>query len=482
MKKVIYTIIIYSFLQLLFFMCLLIFDSDKKQKFNKAPEGFAIMLFDETKNDYTEVEGIPIGFYELNSDKSYCTNGGNITSYDRKTGKLNYSINGSDKCVIYIDVLPDKEEPALAVTSEYFKTITIDFTDDIALSGYAVTSNNVSPGSWTEISGTSSTVTYEASELGEYYIWVKDWAGNISSIPATIGQKLILAGYYFYDDYNSAEKTLEEILLLFDNIFGYSMQENISFSTFQNYEYDNIIFNSNDSIYLAKNSYVGNIVQYNGILSKNIYFCTSSTCNNSNSSFASSASAGSPWGQLTGDITHFYLYYYLPCFSENTYVYIYDEKRKRKLRRKIKRIKVGDIVYTYDEIIGKVVRKKVKNVFFGKNNKMCDIYINNEVLTVTQCHMVYTKDKGYIKAKALTKEDLLINNLVKIDNIIVYKLDKPQNVVTIELEDGHGLIVGKKQVVMLSLISIVVLFPINVDAETTSPTPPAPPAPPSLCS
>ena len=73
-------------------------------KFVPAPEGFAVMIFDEEEQDYVESDGIPIGGYKLNSEKSYCTNGGTIDKYNTTKGSVEYSIDGTDECVIYLDI------------------------------------------------------------------------------------------------------------------------------------------------------------------------------------------------------------------------------------------------------------------------------------------------------------------------------------------------------------------------------------------
>ena len=77
----------------------------KEIEYKPLPEGFAVMIYDEEKQDYVESEELPTGGYALNKDKSYCTNGGTIDSYSRSSGTVAYTVEGTDECVIYLDIL-----------------------------------------------------------------------------------------------------------------------------------------------------------------------------------------------------------------------------------------------------------------------------------------------------------------------------------------------------------------------------------------
>ena len=65
-------------------------------------------------------------------------------------------------------------------------TISATLQDNVALSGYYVTSDstyscsNATPGNWNGISGTSYSMNEVVTEQGTYYIWVKDATGNTS--------------------------------------------------------------------------------------------------------------------------------------------------------------------------------------------------------------------------------------------------------------------------------------------------------------
>ena len=65
--------------------------------------------------------------------------------------------------------------------------VSLQLSDDIGLSGYAVTSSSSQPSSWSSLSSTSTTTPYSvAQSTATYYAWVKDNAGNVSSKKFTI--------------------------------------------------------------------------------------------------------------------------------------------------------------------------------------------------------------------------------------------------------------------------------------------------------
>ena len=73
----------------------------------------------------------------------------------------------------------DREEPKIEVSVEG-KEATIKLTDNLALAGYQVTTEETESSNWETISGTSVSKTYIAEKAGTYYIHVKDEAGNTS--------------------------------------------------------------------------------------------------------------------------------------------------------------------------------------------------------------------------------------------------------------------------------------------------------------
>ena len=67
------------------------------------------------------------------------------------------------------------------------KTLTMNFSDnESGLAGYAVTTTETTPTTWTSISGTSVSKTQTITANGTYYVWVKDKAGLVSHVSKTI--------------------------------------------------------------------------------------------------------------------------------------------------------------------------------------------------------------------------------------------------------------------------------------------------------
>ena len=75
----------------------------------------------------------------------------------------------------------------------------------------------------------------------------------------------------------------------------------------------------------------------------------------------------------------------------------------------ISRIKIGDLVLTKE---GKF--RKVNNVFINdaKNVKIVKIYFNNQNITLTSEHPIYT-ERGYIKAEDITSHDKILVKSIK---------------------------------------------------------------------
>ena len=92
-------------------------------------------------------------------------------------GTVTDSIGNVGMCELVVKVDKDKPTAKISLTGA---TATITLTDNYGLSGYGVNTSDSSEPSYTDISGTSTTETYTASEIGTYYVWVKDSAGNIN--------------------------------------------------------------------------------------------------------------------------------------------------------------------------------------------------------------------------------------------------------------------------------------------------------------
>ena len=88
----------------------------------------AIMVYDNERESYLKQSNIPVGSYELESEKSYCVNGGEITGYDKTLGVITYNFFTSDKCYIYLkkidlqtNISLDNNNSVVNYTLEYSK-------------------------------------------------------------------------------------------------------------------------------------------------------------------------------------------------------------------------------------------------------------------------------------------------------------------------------------------------------------------------
>lgn len=77
----------------------------KKNNVENKNNSIAIMIKENGATDYTlsSSSSIPIGKYKLNEEKTICENGGKISDYNSKMGKIKMSLLGSDKCYLYFD-------------------------------------------------------------------------------------------------------------------------------------------------------------------------------------------------------------------------------------------------------------------------------------------------------------------------------------------------------------------------------------------
>ena len=155
----------------------------------KKQNNLAIMIKEDGATDYTKSSSkdIPKGNYTLNRDKSYCKNNGVIGDYDSTLGKVSFSFIGTDSCYLYFDYKDNP--PEILNVSVTGKTLTADLTDDNNLSGYAVNTSNVTPSSWTSISGKNYKLNITISTPGTYYLWVKDNSDNITKYENIIVNK-----------------------------------------------------------------------------------------------------------------------------------------------------------------------------------------------------------------------------------------------------------------------------------------------------
>ncbi|WP_304176828.1 polymorphic toxin-type HINT domain-containing protein [Leptotrichia trevisanii] len=106
--------------------------------------------------------------------------------------------------------------------------------------------------------------------------------------------------------------------------------------------------------------------------------------------------------------------------------------------KNIENIKEGDFVYSFDEITEKVMLKEVKNIIVSSVDEIIKIETENQIIETSLEHPFYIKEKGWVEAKDLQQDDILItlNHEEKIKNISRdYYFEK--DVYNLEIEGSH---------------------------------------------
>jgi len=91
------------------------------------------------------------------------------------------------------------------------------------------------------------------------------------------------------------------------------------------------------------------------------------------------------------------------CVDENTKIKMYDNTEKF-----IKDIKTGDEIITYNEIAGKFENKNVKNSFDNGKRQCLKLKVRDKELICTFDHLILTKNRGWVKAIDLDKNDNVV--------------------------------------------------------------------------
>lgn len=142
------------------------------------------------------------------------------------------------------------------------------------------------------------------------------------------------------------------------------------------------------------------------------------------------------------------------CLDPNTLVYVWDRKKQKKVKRKIKTIKPGDIIYSYDANSNTFITTKVKEVTINKAKELYHLHFDDEILTITGDHPVYIQNRGYMEVRELQDgfELLTIDGTYKcINKIEVELIEEGTDMYCLKLENnGTSFAVGKGGLVVLA--------------------------------
>ena len=386
-KSYILTFVFGGFINSIIITILLLFLSMPKKeqvKFVPAPKGFAVMIFDENAGDYIESDNLPIGGYKLNNEKSYCTNGGTIESYDDKNGKVNYSVDGTDECVIYLDIVEfelykESNGYTFAWTENSAAESYNIYLDDTLLLNTTNTQEDLYKyirnagtynvkASYVKSDGTekftSNTIYYTidktAPNTGFQYI---NYSGsrdavNIEKIPVPsdfdyiniinlpkFGNSTLVSSYISYIDAGIDVNNNTFCSYASDNCLKYEFDSNNVIQPgyfYSNSSYRKAVDSTGHNIFNTELVKQSSIFQYT---KGNAYFYKS-TGITYNQSYEGTIFQYVKIGSAPSDWIAFNMLYH--CVEENTYVYVYDERRKRFRKKKIKYIKPKDKLLVWD--------------------------------------------------------------------------------------------------------------------------------------
>ena len=146
-----------------------------------------------------------------------------------------------------------------------------------------------------------------------------------------------------------------------------------------------------------------------------------------------------------------YLFFQYYCFTGETKVLCYDPKKKRKYKKKIKDIQVGDIVITYNERKKQSEFNKVSTILLNNAYEIYEITVANNIIKTTAKHPFYVVGKGYINAEELLEGDVLLDSLgneIGISKIRVTQYQKPIPVYNINVEGNHNYYVSDAEILV----------------------------------
>ena len=201
-----------------------------------------------------------------------------------------------------------------------------------------------------------------------------------------------------------------------------------------------------------------------------IRFCKTSTCTSSTtgSNVLGTASANNIY-TITGEEV---AYCFWTCFTEETELLGYDEKKKKKLKRKVKDFRVGDKLYTFDEEQNKFVTTKIKKIEKVKTKDVYAIHLDSgDVIRSSEGHAFYVAGVGYMQARELREGTSLmgIDKNYKIDKVEVEHYEEEITLYNLYLDNNKNCFVSGAQVLsyMMTLGVATQIKKIKVVAVAT---------------
>ena len=380
---------------------------------------------------YQDANEIPKSGYNLNSEKSVCKITGetvdrNITiNYHNGVIGFDNITQKSTKCYLYFDKIKDTTPPVISnVTTSATKTgitVNVSASDDKGVTEYWYQINNNTP-----IKGTTNSYTFTGLTASTSYtikVYVKDAAGNqsetITKNVTTEANTVTLtaksgsgSGSSFTYTYNGASGTIK----------------------------------SNETWVLP----IGSIITVSGNQILRIY--------NSSSTLLKEVRSGTY--TITGNEAIYYSTW--SCFTEETELLAYDEKKKKKLKRKVKDFKVGDKLYTFDEKSNKFIKTSVKKIEKVKTRDIYAVYLETgDVIRCSEGHAFYVAGVGYMQAREL-KSNLKLLGMDRNYKIVKIEQEHYENEITLYnlyLDNNNCFVTSAKILSYMLTASTVLTYP-----------------------
>ena len=307
-------------------------------------KNISIFVFDGT--DYVAQDTVPVGeVYSLNDEKTYCENGDIVIDYDAVNGIVKYVLNGSDKCALYFDEIKKLYplENVVYNASQDMGSIS-DGIMGIWDTGIPVPSDYDSV-IYVDLSSRNYDV-YDISavdDIGENFCEI-----NPSLCYETDNIENVL--FHYFDYMSSPNCWSTESFKIENNVFKIEYKLNTA--------YEGKVYGDTDSWVWAFK------------LQKEGY-------------------DDSAW--YLGDV-----YLYGTCLSEDTIIYVYDKKKRKFKKKKIKYIDYDDELLCWDFDNGCYA---VAKPLWIKKKQTIDKYNllkfsdESKLKTIDQ-HRIYNKEKG----------------------------------------------------------------------------------------
>ncbi len=419
----------------------------------KAPDLKLVAInISEDGINYSKSESVPTTGYTLNEEKSKCRiptstlTGENApidenVTIDYQEGKLIIiGLNKKNtKCYMYFDKILDSEAPIISdVTTEVTKTeitVTISASDNIGVTEYWYSIDNNAYIMETTNTHTFTGLTSNTSHTIKVY--AKDAAGNTSEITTKENVKTKADGaviarrggtsseYTFNYTHQGAQYTVSTVNEEWIIPIGAKITQN-SKGYLEFYSGDNLIV----SIDMCENS---------------------------------------PY-TITGNETHYKFNTWI-CFTGDTELLAYDEKKKKKLKRKVREFKVGDKLYTFDEKQNKFVVTTIKKIEEVHTRDIYAVYLENgEVFRCSEGHAFYVAGAGYMQARELKEgyELLGMDGNVKIAKVEQEHYPEEIALYNLYLDNNTNCFVTGAKVLsyMMTLYAVSTIKKIDVKAAS----------------